>query len=216
MTRKLKAFGLAIVAVIALAAVVASSASATEFTSTDGNYPISFHGEQPAASRHVFTVDENKYKTECETATFAGELKAKSSTATVSTADYTNCISAGLEATVTMNGCDYLFHLPASGGEATVDLLCPAGKEVTIDAGGGACVIHIKEQLGLKHALIKNEEAGGVKDIHVTVTISGIHATLTDVFPFLCPFAGETTVTDGTYHGTVTIKGTGGRSIDIG
>ena len=141
MTRKFKTLGLTLVAVFAFAAIMAASASATEFTSTGGTYPVTFHGEQPAEGQHVFTADE-KFETTCKIATFSGELQAKSTTATAQ-ADYTDCTSSNLGANVTMNGCDYLFHLGATGNLATVDIVCPEGKEITIDAGAGACVIHI-------------------------------------------------------------------------
>jgi hypothetical protein len=206
MTHQLRKLGLALMAVVALGAVAASSASATEFTSADGTYPVSFHGEQSATAPLVFLMDKQGFTTECESATFAGGLTEKSSTILTSTVIYAECISAGspgLEATIAMNGCNYQFHLPASGGQATADIVCPAGKEITISVGFGACVTHIPPQTGLSHVTFSNDTA---TSLHAEMTLTGMKATLTDVSAFLCPFNGTTSVSDGEYKGTLTLK----------
>ncbi|HEV2790640.1 MAG TPA: hypothetical protein VGV69_05010 [Solirubrobacterales bacterium] len=206
MTRKFKALGLALVAVFAMSAVVASAASATEFTSASS--PVEFHGVQPKAEPHVFTSDG--YKTECGIATFSGKATTPTTTVTAS-AFYDECTAFTLPANITMNGCDYLFHLPTSGDEATVDLVCPAGKEVTIDAGGGACVAHIPPFTG------KSSVTMTTKGDHVDAkpNVTGVTAQLTDVSPFFCPFSGNTTVNNATLTGgAMTIIGSSNISVD--
>jgi len=208
MIRNLKALGLALVAVFAMSAIAASAASALEFTATNGNYPVKFSGTQPAAEPHAFTADG--FTTECKVAEFNGTQKAKSSTSSA-TPTYKECEVAGsggfLSATVTMNGCEYVFDV-SGGANATVDLVCPAGKDVTIDAG--SCVIHIAPFENKSHVNMSNNKP----HIDAKPTVSGIHAVLTDAF--LCPFEGNTTTTTGTLTGgPVTLKGEN-EGIDVG
>ena len=137
MTRKLKALGVAVVAVMALSAVVASAAMALtpklEVGTGDGNLT----GTQTEVN--VLTVAGGRTLT-CEVATFTGVLATTSATVTL-TPVYEKCHSvlAGVKvpATITTNGCDFLLHVGATNGTdsyaATVDLLCPttlmAGKK---------------------------------------------------------------------------------------
>jgi len=205
MVYKFKALGLALVAVFAISAFVVSAASATGFTATNGNYPVHFSGSQPGSDAHLLSIDGHGVA--CVVAEFSGTLTAVSTTATV-TPTYDSCSMLPIGATITMNGCDYLFHLPASGGNATVDLVCPGGKDVTIDAS--SCVIHIPPFTGKGHVNMSNNGA----HIDADPTVSGITANLTD--GFLCPFEGNTHTTNGTLTGgAVTLEGEG-EGIDIG
>jgi hypothetical protein len=201
MTRKFKALGLAVFATLAMSAFMASTASATEFTAA--KYPVEYKGSQTAAEPHVFKADT--FETTCENAEFSGTLSTKNTTATL-TPVYTGCTSAGLNATVDMKGCDYLFHLPegsATHVDATVDLRCE-GAEPTITAGGGLCVIHVEpNQLGLSKVTLSNNHP----NITAYAEVKGIKANLTDVGGFFCPFAGDTTVSTAEYTGHLTVSG---------
>ncbi|HEV2790849.1 MAG TPA: hypothetical protein VGV69_06080, partial [Solirubrobacterales bacterium] len=115
-------------------------------------------------------------------------------------------------ATVNMNGCDYLFHLGAEGNNATVDLVCPAGKDATITAGGGACVAHIAPFTGKSNVALSNSTPSG--KVNAVADVAGIGASLTDVSSFFCPFAGSTTTSTATYTGNLTLSGSS--EIDIG
>ena len=211
MTRKFKALGLALFATLALGAVMASAASATEFTAA--SYPVKYTGTQASTEPHVFTADT--YETTCKDASFSGEAEKTSTTATL-TPVYKECTAFGLSATVNMNGCDYLFHLGAEGNNATVDLVCPAGKDVTITAGGGACVAHIAPFAGKGSVALSNAELTEPtrKVIKAAADVANIGASLTDVSSFFCPFGGNTNTATATYTGNLTLEGSS--NIDIG
>ncbi len=136
MTRKLKAFGLALVLVLALGAVVASAAMALtpkfEVGTGDGNVT----GVQIGAN--LTTVGGGRTFT-CETVKFSASLATTSSTIEKIVPTYSGCHSvlAGIKvpATVTMNGCTYTIHIGATTGvadtyAATTDIVCPEGKVI--------------------------------------------------------------------------------------
>lgn len=207
MTRKFKVIGLALVAVLAMSAVVASSASATEFTAA--SYPVALSGSQPEGALHEFEVGSGNVK--CTTATFTGTGSAATTTQTI-TPHYTGCTAFGLSATVTLNGCDYLFHSQASGLNGTVDIVCSGSNEIKIDTAGGLCDTHVKPQTGLGGITFANNG----NHIDVTAKVTTIHAVVTG--KFLCPVTTSTkTYTDSKYTGTVTLKGDNGATkIDVG
>lgn len=208
MTRKFKAIGLSLVAMFAMSAVIASSASATEFTASE--YPAAYSGSQ--VEKHKFTADG--FVTECEVAKFSGTATAASTTTTV-TPEYSGCKTAGIVSTVTLNGCDYLFHLPASGTSATVDLVCPAGQEITLDVGAELskpiCQVHIPPFTGKSKVDLTNSAPG----VLATANVTGFKASLTDTQAFLCPFNGTTTSEATSYTGTVKLTSSG-KTIDVG
>jgi hypothetical protein len=213
MNRKFKAVSLALIAVFALSAVAASSASATppKFTSNSG-YPVTGTGEQPVGEPHVFAADG--FNTTCEVAKFSGTLTAASSEQNI-TPVYEKCKTAGVASTVTMNGCNYRFTMRTTGvpNLATVDLICPPGQEVTIHLGNPlspTCQIHIPPFTEKHHVKIENDHPG----ILATSTVKEIKASLTDTTA-LCPFNGSTTVETATYNGAVTVK-VEGKTIHIG
>ena len=205
MTRKFKVLGLAPFATLAMGAVMASAASATEFTAE--KYPVTYSGYSLAGAGGTLTVDG--FEVKCEESTLSGEAQQASTTVTLSPT-FSQCTAFGLSSSVTMNGCDFLLHLGTTGGDATVDLVCPAGKDVTIDAGGGACVSHIPSFTGKAKVALSNVHP----NIEGKATVSGIKVSLTDVSSFFCPFAGSTTVENATFSGEATV--TGSSTIDIG
>ena len=204
MTRKFKALGLALFATLALGAVMASAALATEFTAS--SYPVTYSGTQAATEPHRFAIDT--YEGNCKDITFSGEAKGTSTTLTL-TPKFNECTFAGLSATVTTNGCSFLLHLPSAGTDATVDLTCPAGQELTIDIAAGTCVVHIFPFTGKSKVAFSNAHP----NLKSVWDISGMLAGLTDL-SFFCPFAGDTTVATGTYSGNLTLSGSS--TIDIG
>jgi hypothetical protein len=84
---------------------------------------------------------------------------------------------------------------------------------MTIDAGGGLCVVHIPPFTGKSYATVSNSHP----HINVELAVGGITATLTDTGGFFCPFSGHTHVTNGTLtSGNITVVGANGATIDIG
>ena len=202
MIRNFKALGLALVAVFAMSAVVASAASASEFTSA--KYPVTISGSQ--STTHKFTAGSTSVT--CETATFAGEASAASSTVTIHPT-YSGCTAFGfVGATVTTTGCDYLFHSGAEVSsekfDGTVDVVCGEGKSITIVAS--TCALEIKGQTGLSTVSFQNAAEGKVT---VGANVSSIAYTTTKD-GFLCPLAGTGNFTNGGYTGDTSVSGNNG------
>lgn len=237
MIRNFKTLGLALVAMFALSAVVASAASAQNpeqgVLTSDG--PVTLIGEEtgPAGS-NVLTAFG--FKTECPGSTYTGHkhLETPHKPIPNGARDVTltphykqaphNCKSVvgglNLPTTIDMNGCDYDLHIgkttPAGNKEHTygakIDVTCPAGKEITVTVWTNTtqetegitpmCVLHVKEQLGLTGAHVK-DTTNGTLDINGTVV--GIHVLKTKTtHGLLCP---EATTATGEFDIDATVKG---------
>jgi hypothetical protein len=199
MIRNAKILGLAIVAALALTAVMASAASATNFTAA--SYPVKITGSQTES--HKFTVGGGTVT--CKIATFTSEAAAASETLTVN-AVYDECTAFGfVGAKVTgfspTGGCDYKFY---AGGRT--DLLCSSG-DVQIDAG--TCTVTLNAQENLNKNTFTNNANGTVT---VGTNVSGIHAVVTS--GFACPVAGGT-YSNASYTGTSTVEGKNSKGVAI-
>lgn len=208
MTRKLKVFGLAVVAVLAMSAVAASAASATySFTAPEG--PVFATGAQTTVN--VFTTGAGTV--ECTTANFKGTQSAASSSDVTITPEYSGCTAFSIATTdVKMNGCTYTFTTPTVEKSATEfegvppHIVCPAGSQIEITPTsifGSICTVKIAAQTptggNIKYV---NGPGNGTttRDTTVTAAVTGIHYTSTGG---LCGASG----TNGTYSGAVTLKG---------
>lgn len=216
MSSALKTLGLLLLASLALGASAIAAQASENAKFTAASYPNELHGEDNGT--HVFTAAGGEAN--CGSATFTGTSTAASTTQTINASYGGPCSAYGfIGATITMNGCDYLFHLSSTGAggayKGTADLVCSEGKEVTIDAG--PCTVHIPGQNGLGSVTYTNGSSGGVNEVTVNANLTGIHGTLTKS-NFLCFFTTGT-FTNGTYTGTITLLGTANQhyqSIDIG
>ena len=202
MIRNFKALGIAVIAALAMSAVVASAASADNFTAA--SYPAEGSGGQ--TTTHEFTVQGSAVK--CAEAKFTGTLAAANTYMTVSP-EYKKCQAFGfLEATVSMNGCTYKFDA-GTGGTGSVEVVCPSGQTITVVAA--TCTVHIPPQTPTTPTVnFKNEG----EDVLVTSAASGIHSNVTS--GFLCPLSSNSTDTSGKYTGDVTFEGDEGADIHIG
>ncbi len=215
MIRNLKALGLAVVAVLAMSAVVASAASAETGTVTAESYPAKLTSTQVGTNE--LSIGNGARKVSCTTATVSGELTAATTTLTL-TPTYTNCTSTGaLPATVTLNGCDYLLHptkVTATTGTGTVDVVCPAGKEITVDIYSSSehipanikCEYHIKAATGYAAGEYHLIGAGTTREIQATLNVVKIHTVNTVGSKLLCGLAAAETGTS-TLTGTQTLTG---------
>ena len=140
MIRNLKALGLLAIAALALSATFASVAQAegNKGTFKGGLTPkewldTTIVGEQVGtAEDNFFEADGTKVECENSGVSFAGTLDGGTQTTLTITPTYTKCKAGGLPATVTMNGCDYIFTQPTTiaplgTGKYTgkADLTCP-------------------------------------------------------------------------------------------
>jgi len=202
---RLTTLWLAAIAIAVAAAMSASAASAAPLFHAESE-PVTFKG---TSSNNTFIT--NAGEVACSTSSFSGTNSTKTSTTATLTPAYSGCKAFGLiGATVSTNECSYVFHLVegSSPPTAIVDIECPAGNEITIEAIG--CVVHVPAQSGLGHVVFANKGTKATRGLEATVTVSGITYTATGG----CPSAG--TASNGVYSGTVTIQGFNSSSIQQG
>jgi hypothetical protein len=191
---------LMVVSALAISAVPAAAAQAA---------PPEFHFQQVPATitgsgtGDFFTTSVGKMK--CANSAFFGVQTGSTTTTTMTlTPEYENCSFLGLAGTVELNGCTYVLHLVAGSSPPTalMDIVCPAGNQITFKAGG--CVVHIPPQTGLSHVVFENLIIeGGPGHMQAAVTVTGIEYTLTAG----CPGVSSTvTLKSGEYHASWTVK----------
>jgi len=182
MTR-IKALGLALVAVFAMSVVASASASAHTFKSTAKTFPVKVTG----------TGGVQKFKSgfatiECKEAVATGEAKAASETTTIQKVEYKKECNAGLGGKV----AEPILAEYEISAEGTTKIL----KAIKIEVTGSGCTVEVFAQ-GPLGTLTFTNEAGGIK---TTANVTGIHSKGSGG---LC---GSTEATAGTYEGTVTSK----------
>jgi hypothetical protein len=230
MTRNFKAFGLAMVAALALSAVVASGAQATTASVQASSYPATLTGNQKTVN--VWSVGGGVRKVSCKTAIFHGTLTAAADPVTL-TPTHAECTSEPFgPVTETMNGCDYDLYpnsVTPSTGTMTTDLTCPAGKEVEIylyenaekhGKGEPLCRYDIPPQAGLAAGEYHNETnaATGKKDITATLNVTNVAVKSTINGKILCgiaPGATGTTTLSGSVTFTADQDSVGGAPVDL-
>jgi hypothetical protein len=221
MIRKIKALGLALVAVFAMSAVVASAASAANGTLTTFPAGSTVIASGVQVGEHVFTLTDQPLQptVKCKKAVFDGvgtnsEAAGKNETVVV-TPTYNECTAFSLPATVEHDGCTYVLHTKETTGKGgwhvTTDLVCPEGKAMTIKTA--TCEVQVAEQKGLTTSEVTNSgaaepptamdlvlhtnigSAAGSTKITYKVTKDGIG----------CPLSGVGHFTEGDYVGTTTV-----------
>ena len=219
MIRNLKTLGVALCAVLALTAVVASAASANY---TASSYPTTGTGTSEIGN-DVFKTEAGNV--ECKSH-FEGTLAAASTSLTVK-AKYTECKAFGfLSATVNMGSCDYLFTEPKfiqttevearkiHDYTAEVDVKCTKSTEpITITAS--TCKTTVGEQGPKAHVIIGVTTSP--TQVHVKANVGSINYTVTED-GFGCPFAGTGAKTGATYTQgkAIPFTATNGATIDVG
>lgn len=221
MRSNFKALALALVAAFAMSAVAVSAAqanTAANFTTVNGLYPSVITGEQKANAGQ--TLAESNYfegtpgqKVHCPTAKYEGTLKGKEPTLTVT--PHYGATSGGCKATgaltvnaeVHLNGCHYLFNAGTfttapQHADGTAQVICPAGKQITITIGG-ICEVDVGPQT-ISSGITYTNLANG----HVTIDVNApIKYTDTDSpSAFFCPFAGNSEGV-GKFVSSVTVAG---------
>ena len=210
MIRNLKVLGLALVAICAMSAMVASAASAVpSFTSANYSATITGTGGENASEKFVLNAADHSQSVECKTSNYHGSLAAASSTLTVAPS-YENCKAFGfLEAEVNPEGCKYVFHatekVAAGKYKAHVDITCPTGQSIKINAGN--CKTEVKAQEGLTTASINNNAS----DVSVTAEFNEAIAYTVTQDGFFCPLTGTGNKTGASYSSSpITVSGSNG------
>lgn len=153
MIRNLKVLGLALAAVFAMSAMVASAASAQGKLTTGAGQNVTLNGTETGAagSNQLQAFGAN---IRCPGSTYTGHrynvtahtfIQPNSTRATLTpkyletVAGKPNCVAAGLgwTATVDMNGCDYVVNLGPTDTavgtyDVTFDVVCTGGNEITV------------------------------------------------------------------------------------
>ena len=209
--KRLSVAVLAVAVALAVSAVASSAASAGTFGA--GSYPATITGTQTTSV--TFTGVVGKWT--CKTVSMQGTLK-EASTVLDLAPTYGECSWAGVAATTNMEGCTYEFTAgntvegnPAKV-ESTMDVKCPAGKEVNLVLNGGTCTIYIPAQTGLKSATFENTTAPTPDDVDLTLALAGIKYKVVNGL-FGCPNSpADGTYTNGTISGveTLTADSSGG------
>ena len=203
--RNFKALGLALVAVFAMSAVVASSASATAFTAA--SYPQHLAGEDTGAA-DKFTVSGNELS--CTNETFTSQITAQTTQLQL-IPEAVDCKTEGSafnNVTGTDNGCTFTFD---AHGHSVVD--CPVNQKMEIH--------HYSNQ---SHTTVSCTNTVGAQNISGTVTYTNdpdgtITASGSPQVSLQthggCSF-GFTLSVNSTYDLSVKISATSGAKIDVG
>lgn len=222
MIGKLKTLALAVTAILAVAAVSASIASAQQGFGTS-EAPVTLTGTEIAGTKTTATAFGQTL--ECPGSTFTGhkvggmQFLAMVYTTVTITPHFKQaaCKMGGVPATIDMNGCDFETFLretsPVGNKEHTYaiefSIVCPVNQEIKITTYLNApdhlaekklCVIDIPPQFGLMGGTIKST-TNGFFDINGTVKGIKIKKTLTGI---TCP-AQETN--SGELHLNITVGG---------
>ncbi len=185
MTRKIKTLGVALFAVLALTAVMASAASAASYTAS--SYPVTGTAISEVGN-DVFTTEGGTV--ECKSH-FHATLGGTSKDLTVEPT-YSGCKAFGfLSAEVT--GCKYTFTEP-TGTAPNFTVQVHVIGACTIKAS--TCHVTVPVQGPLNHVGITNLATG---DVSVKATVSNINYTV-NTDGFLCPFNGTGAKTGATYN----------------
>jgi hypothetical protein len=194
MIRNLKALGLALVALVALSAVVAGSASAAGERFHSEVEPTIITGT--STNTHVFAA--SGATVECTGATFSGTSTLKTETTQTVHPTYSGCTFFGEPASVDTTGCNYVFESETVAGKMPAEIECTAGYAIKVTSPG--CTLTFGPQKNTGGLVVTNEGAGTTRD---TKTISETGATFSKSGPLCFAISGTT----GTYKGTTTVKG---------
>jgi hypothetical protein len=181
MIGKIKALGLACVAVAAMSAFAASAAQAGSFDI--GTTPAVVTGHSEVNQTHVLSfksTNGSPFNSICTTASFEGSTTGQVVSETTVTPTYgsaeaapTGCTLAGQAAQVRVNGCKYTITgagQPANTGVVDVTGCTAATPYIQIKTA--LCELRIPEQNGLSH-LVGTNLAGG-KEVTLTATVANI------------------------------------------
>lgn len=221
MIRNLKAMGLVLAAIFAVSAVAASAASAQQGVLTSDG-PVTLDMTETGVGKNATTMFGEKI--ECAGSIYTGHqfnvtphqpILGPDSTITVSPHyNNANCTSfpGPRKATITMNGCDFVFHIGNTVGfdqyALSADIVCPVGRQIEKHVYLAPdneemtfCTYTIKPQAGLVGAHVTTTTGVGIHDLDITGAFNNIHVEKHG----LCGFG---TTNFGKWDIDLTVKGT--------
>ena len=170
--RNLKIFGLAIVGVLVMSAVMAGAAPAAELTAE--KYPTTLTGKNTGGASDLFTTTAGNIS--CKSLSYHGTISGATTTV-ASSPTYGECTAFGFPATIDVNGCIWIFRITLSL-TIHVDLSCVFGKEVTVTAiaaGTTKCTVHLKSQTDIEGtATFTAIGSGTTREISISSELKGI------------------------------------------
>ncbi len=221
MIHNLKALGLALVATFALSAMAASAASAQQGVLTSDG-PVTLDMFETGAGQNATTMFGEKI--ECAGTIYTGHqynvtphmpIPGPTTTITV-TPHYNNANCTAFpgptKATITMNGCDFVFHIgntvAADRYALFADIVCPAGQKIEKhvylapnNEEASWCTYTIGPQAGLPGGRLTTT-TNGAEDVDIVGAFKSIHVEKHG----LC---GAGTTNFGEWDVDLTVKGTG-------
>lgn len=213
MISNLRSFGLTLIAVATVAAMIAPASSANEAgIFSAGSYPAHISGIDVDD-----TITTSGTTLACKTTTYTGTLGGASTQLTL-TPTYKDCTKDGTPATITMNGCAYIFNVGSGTGahwNGTVHIECPGSvieihryaSSVTHAEGKSNCTVTIFEQPNLTGITYTNNAPTN------RIVIEGTFSPAIQLHGS-CSF-GFTINTTATYHLGVEIEGANGNAIHV-
>lgn len=225
---KLTKLALALAAVLAMAALMASAASALQYKS--GATPVNISGAQ--SNTHTFAVDGQNVT--CTNATFnKNGLATPANEVPGVVAAYGNCTVFGLSGSVNMGTCTFNFDNPNAGLNSTFDIACTSNANVNGNATNNGdmrivaqlnnpndpnnpfllCEVHIESQNNLGTLTFMNDTplagrvrvGAGVSNLTAQKTLDGL----------ACPLSGANTVNNATFNGNTDLAGGGGVNLEV-
>jgi hypothetical protein len=199
MLRNLKVLGLAAIAALALGAVGTSTASAAPQFHFESEHTI-VTGQQSTLNALAFDVGTVK----CGIVQFGGTSTVFTTTTMTLNPTFHNCLlDEEEEATFTINGCAFVFHVGANEEHltGTMSIECPDGERIEIDAP--ECTITVPPQGNLGSVTFTNEGAEMTRGVVLDLSLAGL-----DYVEHGAACVNETVTTNnGTYTGKVTTTG---------
>jgi len=215
MVRKLKALGVVFTAMLVVSGATSSDAAAVDKVTSSPEYQRAIL--TGTSHDNVFAVP-NKFEAKCTTSKFSATAENGAEQVTVfptysgklnATPHSTKCNTSIGEATIDVNGCDYLLTGDTTGSDegkadAKMSIVCPEGKSIQITDASG-CTVTVPAQAPTEGGVTyTNETENGKGVVKVKATVTGITYTAN----FVCQLGGMSAHgDDAKYTGTVLLTG---------
>jgi hypothetical protein len=155
-----------------------------------------------AESTAIFANASNGVKIECGQALYWGTMAATAAKQVQISAQFSKCwTNYGLQVSIHMNGCYFLWGAPAEAGKTgTVQIGCPVTKKVEFTAG--TCLAKAGPQTLGNGATYSNFGEGSARDFVAAVSVTGIDYELS---PSTCTITFGSG-SDGTLTSSPTVR----------
>jgi hypothetical protein len=196
MTRKAKALGFALVAVLAMSALGASAAQAEQSYHASGA-PTTLSGSQVAQTKlHI----PGSGSVECSGVNLKGTLSTTTASIIELHPEFSGCVAFGFATShVTTTGCNFLFGTPIKNQTAMAFSCSGANKIKVTPTFFGASVCSVEFGTQQPTGVVDLANNAGKTDILITATLTKIAHT---------SGCGASNATDGEMTGSITEVGT--------